>query len=211
MLAVGAASTWFLPLIQRAEAHAQALRGRKAGAPAPPGPFTAAERELVRLAADLILPQTEVAGALAAGVPEFIETLVGESDTSMQQTFSAGLAAIQAYSQERCQKGFGAASAEERLALLEALDARTVQLTQRIAVAPQYGPYFVALRVLDADAMAPGERARVEQYQALKSLTLAGFCSSEVGERVLGIEQAHLFHAQYGGCTHPEHGGGERR
>jgi hypothetical protein len=46
----------------------------------------------------------------------------------------------------------------------------------------------------------------VEFFQAVKSLTITGYYTSEVGMRNELGDDGQLFFTEFKGCTHPEHG-----
>lgn len=67
--------------------------------------FTADERRTVSRIADLIIPPTDTPGAAAAGVPAYIDLVVGSS-RQHQQTFREGLAALESQVHGRYGKPF---------------------------------------------------------------------------------------------------------
>lgn len=81
--------------------------------------FTAQQRKLVAALSERVLPTTDTPGAIAAGVPAFIEQMLGEwalpGDVA---PFVAGLAAIDARSRLDFGKAAADASAEQQDALL---------------------------------------------------------------------------------------------
>lgn len=72
--------------------------------------------------AERILPRTDTPGAIDAGVPAFIDLMVGKYYTSQeQQLFTAGLAEIDAASMTAHKQAFAGATAEQQDAMLMAL------------------------------------------------------------------------------------------
>jgi hypothetical protein len=99
--------------------------------PAGPRFFTPAQFQLVSCLADLIIPPTETPGAVAAGVPLYIDLVVNE-DPKLQAVFRDGL--------ERLDKsGF--------LQLTEARQVETLTALSQAADAS----FFVAVKSLTAD------------------------------------------------------------
>ncbi len=77
-------------------AHAGTVeRIRPAAAPYKPRFFSEAQYKLIARVADLIIPPTETPGAAAAGVPEYIDRVVGGSE-QQQQSFREGIAWLDA-------------------------------------------------------------------------------------------------------------------
>jgi hypothetical protein len=94
--------------------------------------FTDADVALLDEIAETILPETSTPGAKAAGVGPFIALMVedayGERD---QGVFVQGLRAVDEASETMHGVGFMAASAAQRLALLERLDAEQLAPARR--------------------------------------------------------------------------------
>jgi gluconate 2-dehydrogenase gamma chain len=107
----------------------------------PPAPvFTSAQRALVTVLSERVLPTTDTPGAIAAGVPTYIEHMLGDwAITDDRDTILGGLAAIDARSMADFGKPAVKASAEQQDALL------TLAMNGGLA-----GPsgFFVAFRQL---------------------------------------------------------------
>lgn len=121
--------------------------------------FTGADVALLDEIAETILPETSTPGAKAAGVGPFIALMVedayGERD---QRVFVQGLRAVDTASETMHGVGFMAASAAQRLALLERLDAEQLA-------------YMRSRR--------PDEPAHY--FRMMKELALLGYFTSEIG------------------------------
>jgi hypothetical protein len=121
--------------------------------------FTDADVALLDEIAETILPETSTPGAKAAGVGPFIALMVedayGERD---QGVFVQGLRAVDEASETMHGVGFMAASAAQRLALLERLDAEQLA-------------YMRSRR--------PDEPAHY--FRMMKELALLGYFTSEIG------------------------------
>lgn len=138
------------------------------------------QRETVTLISEMIIPETDTPGAIAAAVPQFIDNVLAESDEYPRGQFLKGLEWLDARSSELFGGDFLGAAPEQRIALLTILSSP-------------------ANKSLDDQ---PG----VEFFEAIKSLTVTGYYTSEIGiYDELG--DGELFFNGYDGCTHPEHKG----
>lgn len=129
---------------------------REPDAAAAPAAFTESDIALLDEIAETILPETGTPGAKAAGVGPFIALMVTDCYSEReQQVFRAGLAALD----EECRDLHGAsflfATPEQRLALLEKIDAKQAGWSH--------------------------DEAPVHYFRMLKELTLLGYFTSEVG------------------------------
>jgi len=148
--------------------------------------LTPSEGETIATIADMIIPDTDTPGARAAGVHEFIDLIVadhyGEYDRAR---FKAGIADVDTRTRVLFGADFVAARVAERTAILSGLDAE-VQ----------------ALR-------AAGQDPEEHFFQRVKSLTLFGYYTSEIGmTRELGFE---MIPGSFDGCIlfAPQRGGDE--
>lgn len=185
--AVGAAAAplWVESLTafahQQARAHAHAVQAA-AGAPAwTPRVLTAPQNALVIALTELIIPQTETPGAKAALVNRFVDGVLAEAKAGDREAFLRGLAWIDERSRARYAKEFATASASEQESLLKTLASN--------------------------ENHAPDDRPGVEFFRAIKSMTISGYYTSEIGlQQELG-DDATMFLSEFPGCTHPEHQG----
>lgn len=93
-----------------------------AGAVASPGKpvFNSNQTAMVSTLAELIIPTTDTPGAIAAGVPQFIESIVSQwYREDERRQFFQGLEAIDGYCQQQFQRAFGACDGEQQRAALE--------------------------------------------------------------------------------------------
>lgn len=151
------------------------------GAQASTGPlkfFTAAEVAVVAAIAEQIIPAGETAGAVAAGVPGYID-LVVSANAAQQKLYREGIAWLEGESQRVHSAGFVALSPAQQLELLRPLCA-----------------------ACDAGrASSLGERF----FEAVKSLTCDGYYTSRLGMvEELGFSGAAVL-AEYKACGIPEH------
>lgn len=134
------------------------------------------QNDLVIAISEHIIPATDTPGAKAAQVNRFIDGMLAESFLEKDRTqFLDGLDAVDARSQEMHGAPFLDTSAEQQVALLEALDeeAHDPQTSQNIESPPYYRDDD-----LPADAPPPEE---APFFRMMKELTLIGYYTSEIG------------------------------
>jgi hypothetical protein len=139
---------------------------RAAGAPVAPqsAGFTKPELKILTVAADAIVPVTDTPGAVAAGVPQFIDALAQHwmlPDELAQ--FRAGLAGLDASAHGRYKRGFATCTPAQAAEILQALRASS----------PYDGHTFeLAARIEDPKAPF---------YLRLRDLVVYGYFTSEIG------------------------------
>jgi gluconate 2-dehydrogenase gamma chain len=185
-IAVGSAAAatsafWVDTLAAAAGQHAAHYQAAAAAARWTPKALTAAQNRTVVALAELIIPQTETAGAAKANVNQFIDAVLAEASPDDRQKFLDGLAWVDARSTRDAGAPFADTAPPQQTALLTALSTNTTP--------------------------APDDTAGVEFFKAIKSLTVTGYYTSEVGLREEMNDDGNLFFAEYKGCTHPEHRG----
>jgi len=120
--------------------------------------FDARTAALLTAASDRILPADRTPGALEAQVPRFIDTIMTDwEDADVRDAFIAGLATLDREAAARHGRPFVECGAGERDAILIALDDEVFAL--------------------------PGGQRGAHWFARLKSLTVYGYCTSEVGMR----------------------------
>ncbi len=157
-------------------------------APGTPSFFTPAEFSAISRIADLIIPATSTPGALAAGVPMYIDGVVAKNPAA-QRTIRAGLATFNSSCRARHAKDFVALDEATQIAVLTPL-----------------------CQAADEEAEAPAGSARrargklqdpsVALFKAIKSMTADGYYTSKVG---LIDELGYLGNAvltEFPVCTH---------
>jgi glucoside 3-dehydrogenase (cytochrome c) hitch-hiker subunit len=180
-MAVGAASVLWIDNL-RAAAEAYAAR---ASFPMPQAaawaPAVLSERQLatVGVIAELIIPATDTPGARAAQVDRYIDGVLATSAPSDRTRLLDGLAWLDRRSQSLFQRDFVDATANQQTDLLTRLSAE--------------------------DAARQEEAAGVELFTAMKTLTIAGYYSTEIGLRQELGDDGRMMLARFEGCTHPEH------
>ncbi len=102
------------------------------GAPTAPV-FTAEQRALVKALSERVIPTTDTPGAIAAGVPEYIEKLLADwSEPADRVPIIEGLNAIDAVSRQQYNVPASQASADQQDALL------TRAMNREIEQAPRF-------------------------------------------------------------------------
>jgi gluconate 2-dehydrogenase gamma chain len=176
---VGAATlpAWVESLSAFAAEHAQAHPRITATAKTAwtPKVFTASQNATVIVLSELIIPQTDTPGAKAAGVNEFIDGVLADAKADERERFLAGLAWLDAQAARDHQHPFAACTPEQQTALLTAISTPDAD--------PTGGAFFAAI----------------------KSMTIVGYYTSEVGYRQELGDDGNLVFAEFKGCTHPEH------
>ncbi|MEM7501187.1 MAG: gluconate 2-dehydrogenase subunit 3 family protein [Pseudomonadota bacterium] len=109
--------------------------------------------------AETILPETDTPGAKAAGVGAFMALMVTDAYYPQDQTiFKDGIATLNARARESYGREFDSATADQRLALLQALDAEQFEHMQ------------------NKDGNEP-----THFFRMMKELALLGYFTSEIG------------------------------
>jgi hypothetical protein len=180
---IGAATSaiWVesLSALARQQAHAHAADAAIAVQNWTPRVLTARQNEAVVTLTELIIPQTETPGAKAALVNRFIDRVLNDAPPADRDTFLRGLAWIDERTRALFGNDFVRATAADQTALLTRLS---------------------------EEGNPSGEAPLgVEFFQAIKSMTINGYYTTQIGLRQELGDDGRLFHAEFAGCTHPEH------
>ena len=183
--AIGAATSaiWVesLSALAREQAHAHAADAAIALQDWTPRVLTARQDEAVVTLTELIIPQTDTPGAKVARVNRFIDAVLRDARPADRDSFLRGLAWMDERSRALFGKDFLGATAAEQTSLLTRLS---------------------------KEANPDGEdRIGIEFFEAIKSMTINGYYTSQIGLRQELGDDGQLFLAQFPGCTHPEHQG----
>jgi hypothetical protein len=183
--AIGAATSaiWVesLSALARQQAHAHAADAVIALQDWTPRVLTARQDEAVVTLTELIIPQTDTPGAKVARVNRFIDAVLRDARPADRESFLRGLAWMDERSRALFGKDFLAAAAAEQTGLLTRLS---------------------------KEGNPDGEdRIGIEFFDAIKSMTINGYYTSQIGLRQELGDDGQLFLAQFPGCTHPEHQG----
>jgi hypothetical protein len=184
-LAVGGAAAAALPswvetlsafALDHAHTHGQRAAAAKTAAAWKPKILTPHQNSTVIAVTELIIPQTDTPGAKAANVNRFIDGVLAERATD-----------------ERA-----AAEGKKFVAGLTALDERAKS---------EFGKPFVDATPDQQTAMLTKLSTPPvdEFFEAIKSMTIIGYYTSEVGMRQEMGDDGTLFFAEFKGCEHPEH------
>ena len=141
----------------------------------PPKYFSPAEMKVISALADRIIPATDTPGAVAAGVPLYIDMVVSRSE-AQKKIHRAGLAWLDKHVHAKFGKGFAELTAEQQVEVMtplsEAVDREQVK--------------------------TPGERF----FQSVKYLTADGYYTSRVGmTEELGYKGGAVL-PEYPECIH---------
>lgn len=178
--AAAAAPFWVEALVSAAEQHAahyQASAGRVATWV--PKALSPAQNQAVIALSEAIIPQTTTAGAAKAGVNRFIDEVIADASPADRQRFLDGLAWVDARSMRDSGAPFAKATAAQQTALLTTLSTATDP--------------------------SPDDQPGVEFFKAIKSLTITGYYTSEIGMREEMEDTGNMFFLEFPGCTHAEH------
>jgi hypothetical protein len=180
---VGAAATplWVesLSALARQQAHSHAAQTAAAVPDWKPRILSAHQNDTVVVLTELIIPETDTPGAKAALVNRFVDSVLAEAEAADRDAFLRGLTWIDERSRTLYEKDFIAASPADQTTLLTRLS---------------------------ADGNPEKEDSiGIGFFQAIKSMTINGYYSTEIGlRRELG-DSGQLFLTEFQGCTHPEH------
>lgn len=173
------AATWVERLSELALAHAAPGQAAAGAAAWTPSVFTAHQDATVIEISELIIPQTETAGARAAQVNRFIDTVLEDAPEDERDSFLRGLAWL-----------------DRRSRALHGAD--FIDL-------PVYDQEALLTTISDRDGADAADREGVEFFEAIKRLTVTGYYTSEIGMREEIGDDGTLYFADVEGCTHPEH------
>jgi hypothetical protein len=184
-LASGVAATvsvlWVDRLRALAEEQAMHMRAVPAGLSQAraftPTTLSAHQYATVGTLVELIIPTTETPGAKAAQVDRYIDTVLAAAEQPDRNQFLAGLSWLDGRSRALFGKEFVTATTAQQTDLLTRISAES----------------------------AREERAGIEFFTAIKTMTIAGYYSTEIGLRQELGDDGRLMLAAFEGCTHPEH------
>jgi hypothetical protein len=179
-------------------------KGRRAGADGSAvGSFTPEDIAFLDEVAETILPETSTPGAKAAKTGAFMALMVTDTyDEKDQKTFRDGMRTLEEESRKMHDRGFMAATPEQRLSLLEKLDreakthmdardaARRAQRERPLPDKPEgqaaeaHLPGQQQERALGAEAGAATAITAdtpTHYFRMMKELALLGYFTSEIG------------------------------
>ena len=183
---VAASVVWFDELTLLAEQHALhanpgAMAPSQAVSAFTPRVLDVHQFRTVGALVDLIIPTTQTPGAKAALVDRLVDSVLESASESSRTQFLSGLAWLDARSRALFAQDFVTATAVQQTDLLTRLSN-------------------------SVDSTVPPEAAAgVEFFVAIKSMTIVGYYSTEIGLRQELSDPGVLVSATFEGCTHPEH------
>jgi hypothetical protein len=177
-----AAAPWVVSLSafarsQADHAHALVAADLQAGAAWRPQVLTAHQLATVSALSELIIPQTDTPGAKAALVDRFIDSVLKDAPPADRAKFLRGL---------------------------DWMDARSKALFGRDVVSASPAQQGELLTKLAAEPSAEAA-AGVDFFKAIKSMTITGYYTTEIGLMQELGDDGQLMLPQFTGCTHPEH------
>jgi hypothetical protein len=198
--------------------HVHPPAGPAAAAPYKPAFFTAAEYAALSRLADAIIPPTGTPGAVAAGVPEYIDRVVS-LNREHQPLARAGLAWLSEQARSKFSRDYTSLDDAEHAAILQPLsdavdrEAREQQQGRYRSERPAGRTYYVPVNdrtPLPRPAVAvvhePGDpRMPVGFFRLIKNLTADGYYTSRIGllEELGYTGNAVL--SRFEPCAVPEH------
>ena len=183
--AIGAATAgrWVesLSALARQQAHAGMAQAAAAATDWKPKVLTSHQNDTIIALTELIIPETDTPGAKATLVNRFVDSVLEDATAQDRDTFVHGLTWLDERSRTLFKKDFLDATPADQTALLTRLSKENN---------------------VDKEA-----QIGVEFFQAIKSMTINGYYTTEIGlRRELG-DSGQLFQAVSQGCDHPEHQG----
>ena len=159
--------------------------------------FGAAEYQVISRLADLIIPATDTPGAVAAGVPEYIDRVVS-LNPEHHGVMRAGMEWVDDRSRELSAGRFLDLGAEQQIAILQPLSdeldrRQRALLTARYRSGGAGGTYYVPRTDKDeaetppvttraaAESPTPAADVPVRFFRLLKNLTADGYYTSRTG------------------------------
>lgn len=177
-----ASASWVesLTALARQQAHAHAAAAVIAAQNWAPRTLTAHQNEVVVSLTELIIPQTETPGAKGTNVNRFIDHVLTDAQPQVRESFVRGVTWIDARSRALFKaKDFLGASPEQQMTLLTRLSAEG-NPDKEEAIGRDF-------------------------FQAIKSMTINGYYTTEIGLRQELGDSGQLFLPQFQGCDHKEH------
>jgi gluconate 2-dehydrogenase gamma chain len=180
-VAAAAAPSWAEALTELAQGHVHpAPLPAAAAADWRPKVLSPDQDATVVVLSELIIPATETPGAKAALVSRFVDAVLEDADEHQRKEFLRGLEWTDLKSKELFGGDFKSATPAQQTELLTAMSSE-----QPATSADLLGRDF---------------------FKAIKSLTITGYYTSEIGMKQELGDDGQVFFAEFKGCEHPEHG-----
>jgi hypothetical protein len=127
------------------------------------------QRQIIADVAELIIPKTDTAGAIEAGVPAFIEMMLKDCYQSPEhQSFKEGLADLQ-------EKGFLNKNTADRIKILKEVEQENKKLMK------VYNVQQTKMGDNEDKELISSQKKGLPFWRLIKELTLLGYFTSEVG------------------------------
>lgn len=206
-LAMGAVGTaavpgWVEQLAARALDHVHPATGQAKPGPWRPRALTAHQNATVIVISELIIPQTDTAGAKAARVNEFIDAVIADADPETRAKFFHGLSWVDERSQRLNGVDFISATAEQQTAILKRMEP---PVTDSPKPGEAKAPYAATAPQAQDRNEAPPEEIALDFFRAMKALTVTGYYTSEIGMREELGDDGNMMFEDYPGCGHSSH------
>jgi hypothetical protein len=180
-VAAAVAPSWVEALTELAQGHVHpAPAPAAAAADWKPKVLSADQEATVVVLSELIIPATDTPGAKAALVSRFVDAILEDADEHERKEFLRGLEWTNLKSRELFGADFKSATAAQQTELLTAMSS-------------------------DKPATS-GDLLGRDFFKAIKSLTITGYYTSEIGMKQELGDDGQVFFAEFKGCEHPEHG-----
>ncbi|TXS91955.1 gluconate 2-dehydrogenase subunit 3 family protein [Parahaliea maris] len=151
--------------------------------------FTERQQAAVSRLSDMVIPPTDTPGALAAGVPDFIASVVGHwYEAAERKVFLEGLERLDARSRERGLQDFAAAGEALREELLREEEQLAISPTDASGVAQSVPRFFTQLKELVVFGYYTSE---VGMKQELAYLPMPGYYDGDYDLSKVGRQFVH--------------------
>jgi gluconate 2-dehydrogenase gamma chain len=145
--------------------------------PIKPGYFSEPDFDTISRLADLIIPHTDTPGAVEAGVPAYIDSVVGAS-AELQAICQVGLKAFEERSQKEGGLAFAALTMQQQVAVVTPLS-EVVDAHQPESAAERF---FHLIKNLTADGYYTSHAGLVEELKYTGNTVLDRFPQSTIRE-----------------------------
>ena len=180
-MAAATAPSWVEALTELAQGHIHPTpTAAAAAADWKPKVLSADQDATVVVLSEMIIPATNTPGAKAALVSRFVDAVLEDADEHERKEFLRGLEWTNLKSRELFGADFKSATAAQQTELLTAMSS-------------------------DSPATSADLLGR-DFFKAIKSLTITGYYTSEIGMKEELGDDGQVFFAEFKGCDHPEHG-----
>ena len=176
-LGVAAGASWVDALTLLAQSHAAHDRAAQAAVAWAPKVLDAHQLATVSTISELIIPATGTPGAKAVLVDRFVDQVLQDAKAADRASFLNGLGWMDTRSTALFNRDFVSATPEQQTDLLTRISSEG----------------------------GSEDPAGTEFFTAIKSMTIAGYYTTQIGlQQELG-DDGVLAQASFEGCTHPEH------